>query len=347
MTAAALPESLEAFPIPPGAVLLDQWSEQQSRREMVIAAVRHELKQRRLTLPLGPELDMADPDRLLTFNGFSLQLAAAGLLADQVAVDQRFWLDAASAPQLLLAALVDDESGVVQLQGVLTGPELQQQLTCSEQQDGQWLLPADHFKGGLNRLLTLVQLLEPDAIPRLALAANASGAGSVIDIAAWLQGRLDQALEALGAVLLPPPATSAGAPAAFRAAAAPTGLEDSSPLAVLAIPLGLTPEGQLVTGEAARQCIETFQLLLIPSCRLSDGVIPDALILQLTGTLSGDLLPDGLEISATQGRLRQSASTNQSYALSLRFSGREPIAVALRSPAGEPLQLPPLQLPQP
>jgi hypothetical protein len=157
----------------------------------------------------------------------------------------------------------------------------------------------------------------------------------------WLQGRVDEVLAGLGGVLLPP-TTALG----FRSAAPPADLENGTPLAVLSIPLGLTPEGVLVTGEQARQCVETFQLLLIPSCSKPDGGSPEALILQLIGTLAGDLLPDGIELIAEQGRLRQSASSEQSTEVSLCFRGEGSIQVSLRSGSGEPVQLPPLQLPQ-
>lgn len=343
MTGSALPEALEVVPLPDGAVEVDGWDGRwQSSHELAVAALRQELRRRQLALPLGPELDPADPDRLLSLSRFSLQLASAGLLADQVAVQQRFWRDAATAPQLLLAALVDEENGVVQLQGVLTGPELQQQLAAAEQGEGCWLVDTSAFRGGLDRLLALVQLLDPQVLPRLALSAEPSRSAVLAAASEWLRGQLDQALVALGAELVP-----AAAQASFRSASSTAELEASNPLAVLAIPLGLTPDGSLVTGEEARQCIETFQLLLIPSCRQGGGERADQLILQLSGRLSGDLLPDGLSVSAEQGRLRQSASSEQSTALSLTFSGQEAINVVLRAASGSELQLPPLQLPQP
>ena len=343
MTGSALPEALDVVPLPDGAVEVEGWDGRpRSSHELAVAALRQELRRRQLALPLGPELDPADPDRLLILNRFSLQLASAGLLADQVAVQQGFWRDAGTAPQLLLAALVDEDNGVVQLQGVLTGPELQQQLAAAEQGEGCWLVDTSAFCGGLERLLSLVQLLDPQSLPRLALTAEPSRAVVLVAAAEWLRGQLDQALEALGAELVP-----AAAQVSFRSASSTAELEASNPFAVLAIPLGLTPDGGLVTGEEARHCIETFQLLLIPSCSEAGGERADHLILQLTGRLSGDLLPDGLSVTAEQGRLRQSASSAQSYALSLRFWGQEPIRVVLRAASGSELQLPPLQLPQP
>lgn len=342
MTGSALPEALEVFPIPDGAVLLDPWDNGQSSRELAIAALHQELRRRRLALPLGPELNPADPERLLSLNRFALQLATAGLLADQVPVAQSLWRDAATAPQLLLAALVDEENSVVQLQGVLTADELQQQLALADQSSGQWLLATDAFRGGIDRLLTLVQLLEPQALPRLALAAPAAAITPLVVIADWLQGQLDQALLALGAELQPASAT------VFRSAAATTGgLADGAALTVLAIPLGISTKGELVSGTAARQCIETFQLLLAPTRSEPGSDNPAGLVLRLTGTLEGDLLPDGLTLQAQQGSHRQSATTERSSVIEFSFHGREPISVALLPQQGLPLELPPLVLQRP
>lgn len=341
MTGSTLPEALEAFPIPAGAVLLDAW-EGQGSRELAIAALRQELRRRQLALPLGPELDPADPERLLSLNRFALQLTTAGLLADQVAVAQSFWRDAATAPQLLLAALVDEETGVVQLQGVLTAEELQQQLPLADQHNDQWLLDTAAFAGGVDRLLTLVQLLEPQALPRLALAAPPAPLAPLVVISDWLQGQLDQALLALGAELQPASA------AAFRSAAAAAGeLASGAALTVLAIPLGINPSGELVSGENARHCIETFQLLLAPTRSEPSSDSPGGLVLRLTGALAGDLLPDGLTLEAQQGSHRQSATTEGSSVIEFSFHGREPISVALAPRNGLPLQLPPLLLQRP
>lgn len=335
MTASPPPEPLEAFPIPDGAVLLDRWEESSSCRMQAVAALQQELRQRRLALSLGPQLDLANPERLLIFNRFAVQLVTAGLVADQVVVDQCLWRDGATAPQLLLAALVDEENGVVQLQGVLTGSELQEYLAKAKRQHGQWLLPADVFRGGIERLLTLVQLLDPEVLPRLALATEPALGQRLVRISEWLLGQVDEALLALGAELQPATA------AAFRGAPAAAGaMADGNLLTVLAIPLGINAAGELESGEAARRCIETFKLLLSPT---STG----ALVLRLTGALDGDLLPDSLSLLASQGGHRQIATTEQSSVIEFSFHGSEPITVELIPRHGLSLKLPPLMLQRP
>ncbi|QVL53449.1 MAG: hypothetical protein KFB97_03385 [Cyanobium sp. M30B3] len=336
----------DVLAMPPGAIELPADGSWPNARAMAVAALVEVLASRGVALPLGPATAAQEDGRLLSLNRFALQLSTSGISADQIAIDLTPWSEQASAPQLLLSALVDEENALVAFGGVLTGPEFVSLASTAERDGDQLLLDVDAFRGGVERLLTLVQLLEPEALPRTALVSWRSAGAVVSAVADWLQGRLDEGLSALGGVLLPPamqPGLSAGG--MRSSAAAISGLENSIPLAVLAIPLGLTPDGQLVSGEEARQCVETFQLLLIPSTGPGAGDSPEALVLQLTGTITGDLLPDGIELIAEQGRLRQSATSEQSNELSLCFRGVNPIQVVLRTAAGEPLQLPLLQLP--
>ncbi len=348
MTSSALSEPIEAFPIPEGAVVLEHWSDGTSLRALAITALRQAMTERLLALPLGPELDLEAPDRLLALNRFALQLVCGGLAADQLAIPTAPWREATAAPQLLLAALVDGENGVVHFPGVLTGEEWIQAARGTATKEPQSLdspdaLPLDvaQFRGGIERLFTLVQLLEPAALPRLALtpsgnpalAALARGAAQVRD---WLQGQIDPALDALGGVLQPATAASALRSSSVVEAA-------DLALAVLAIPLGISPEQQLVSGAAAARCIERFQLLLIPT---GSGRI-EGLLLRLVGEIAGDLLPAGLSLTATQGSTSQSISAADSSRLDLRFPASEAlISVTLHYPGSAALELPPLQLPR-
>ncbi|MCS5700831.1 hypothetical protein NZK32_17460 [Cyanobium sp. FGCU-52] len=337
MTSSALPEPLEAFPIPMGAVLLPHQEGHVSERDLALQALRKVLAQRRLALPLGPEVDPADPARLLSLNHFALQLATAPFPSDQISFLSHLWKGSASSPQLLLAALVDEENDVVWFPGVLTGPEVVSALGSAPALTGAELtLEVADFRGGIDRLLTLVQVLDPAAIPRAALGP-VSGMPLVVSVREWLEGFLSPAMAALGTKLLP------RKEGAFRSRdLPPSGIPDA--LAILSIPLGLDGDGTLHWGEAARPCVERFQLLLIPSA--SEGIVPEQLILQLVGELQGDLLPDGLLLTASQGNRRQSISSASTTALQLRIPADPAlIEVSLTAPGGTTLQLPPLQLP--
>jgi len=226
---------------------------------------------------------------------------------------------------------------VVWFPGVLTGPEVASALGASPDGPGEELtVEVNAFRGGIDRLLTLVQVLDPAAIPRQALAP-AAAPPLVVVVREWLEGLLSPALAALGTELVPL------TEAAFRSKGlSAAGVPNA--LAILSIPLGLSGDGTLQSGEASRTCVERFQLLLIPTA--ADGTTAERLTLQLVGEISGDLLPDGLLLTAAQGNRRQSVASSSSTSLDVQLPADPAlIEVSLTAPGGATLQLPPLQLP--
>jgi hypothetical protein len=360
-------EALDVLHLPPEAIRLSgqasssgdpQLPAEQELRRLALAALRQAMAERQLDLPIGPQTALLDPDRLLALNRFAVQLLTTGLLSEAITVPLAPWRQAGRAPQLLVVAAIDDESAVVHIAGVLTAPEFIRAVNAEAPVDpaaGHLELPLSVLAGDIERLFNLVALLNPAAINRDGLApADRSSqlvqpAELVLD---WLTGLLSPALEQLGAQLLP---VTAGA---FRQATAQTGAPIPNALAVLSIPLGLTSSGALVSGEAARSCIERFELRLIPTAAPRSEALglvaaqarseptAERLTLQLLGDLPGDLLPDGLLLTAVQGSRRLSVSSDASTLLELELhAATDLIQVSLTPPGGEPLALPPLQLP--
>jgi hypothetical protein len=340
-------EPSDALPIPEGAVVLAEMfldnpasSDEREARRLAIAALRQAMAERQLKLPLGPEIDPEDPDRLLALNRFAVQLTTTGFYSDEVAVAADPWLKSATAPQLLLAAAVDVEQGVVHFPGVLTAGEVASEMGPSQAKGDRFVLPLKAFRGGIERLFTLVRLLDPQVIPRRALAPDSthSPAVRVLD---WMQGLVGEPLQGLGAVLMP---ITSGA---FRQAGASREATGGRTLAQLSIPLGLSADGELLTGEDAATCIERFQVLLIPcgSSGVEEDPNAEHLILRLVGELAGDLLPDGLELLVKQGSRQQSIRSASSTMLELQAPADEAIVeVTLTPPGGQFIVLPPLLL---
>jgi hypothetical protein len=325
----------DLVPMPPGAIELEGASVSASPRAMAVAALQQALRERQLSLPLGPETALTDEDRLLILNGFAVQLSTGGVVSDELEVDATPWASPASAPQLLVAALVDEENAVVAFPGVLTGAELIQQAQRAERRSGALVLDPLAFRGGVDRLLSLVQLLEPSALPRLALTPpGAAAIRSVVEVIGWLRGHLDDTVAALGGELRP---VSAGA---FRSGNAATD-STADALAMVVIPFGLSGD-QLVSGDSARRCVRQFQLALIPTG--SDQ--PTALMVRLSSAVPGALLPDGLRLEALQGTHRQTINASGSTALELVFAASDELLdVSLSYGDGQPTVLPSLRLP--
>lgn len=340
---------LDGFPLPEDAIVVPleqtarpddaEYSESQ-RRHLVLAALRLAMRERQLDLPLGPSLDPEDPTRLLSLNHLAVQLAITGISSDSVSFDSQPWQRTETAPQLLLAAAVDDDLRVVHIPGVLSADETIQALGNSDTAASELELPVEAFKGGIERLFTLALLVRSSALPRRSLQPTPATPllAQVLD---WCRGEMTAAFDALGATLMP-----VGA-AAFRQASG-----DELPpgsLAKLALLLGLTASGELRTREEALRCVERFRLLLIPSGEGSPGKAPrpDRLTLRLQADPVGDLLPDDVELlCVSQGGRRQSLITASSTELELQLTlDNAPIQITLIPPSGVALEVwPPVQL---
>jgi len=329
-------DGLVAFPIPAGSTVLTDMPPDAQPRALVIAALRQELQRRRMALPLGPETDLHNPDRLLQFNRVAVQLVTAGMLADQIAVPLRPWRNTHKAPQLLAAALVDDDNQVVFLQGVLTAQEMAK-AAAAQAADGKEViyLETSFFQGGIERLLTYVMVLNEDALPRMALAsAPASLEVEIIDLTNLLSGQIKGIwFDLLNATVQP-----LGA-AAFRGTFGAPQVDKSGIGLALQIPLGLGSDAVLV-GDLCDTCVERFKLSLLPS---SSNVEVLSLQVVLNSELEGDLLPDGLVLSVKQDGCSQYAAAAASTSLNLNLEKKDGlITISVEFPGRKSLELPQL-----
>lgn len=319
------------LPLPDDALpLADRAPAGATPRTLAVLALREQMAGLGLSLPLGPTLALDDPERLLLLNGFRVQLVCAPYGADQLTTASGPWQRSERAPHFLLAAWVEEDLQVVWMPGVLTNSEVIDHATAADRGE-RITLALERFRGGVDRLLTLAQLLDPRAMPLRGLqpAARPRRDGEPLSVADWLRGRIDEALVAFGAQLLP--VGGAG----FRAAA-PAAV-DRSALAILAIPLGVANDA-LCWGEARTGAIERFQLQLI-ACG-DGGSAASALRVRLVPHLAGDVLPDGLRLVAGP----RAAVSAISQGLELEVSGSQtPIQIAVEW-GGTQLRLPPLLL---
>jgi hypothetical protein len=162
ITAAAESSALESDPERAWSLYL---------RALAITALKSELLRHRLPVVVGPELEPEAPERLLLLNGLSTQLICLSSLADEVEVPLGGWREAATAPQLLLAAVVDEDQGVVQFPGVLDASAFVAWASEQEGRQGEMArLPLANFQGGIDRLERCVLLLDGEALPRVVLA---------------------------------------------------------------------------------------------------------------------------------------------------------------------------------
>ena len=318
------------LPLPDDALALtDQARAGATPRALAVHALREHMATLGFSLPLGPTLALEDPERLLLLNGFRVQLVCLPYGADTLHADSAPWRIAEHAPHFLLAAWVEEELGVVWMPGVLTHDEVIAQAAARDRA-GVITLGVERFQGGVDRLLTLACLLDPQSLsPQVSRAGAGMASGAeALPVARWLRGWIDDSLLALGAQLAPLGGGS------FRSA---TMEVDHSALAILAVPLGIVND-VLCWGEARAGTIEHFQLQLI-ACGDSP-VAASTLRVRLVPRLAGDVLPDGLRLVAGP----RAAVSAISQGLELDVSGSDtPIEIAVEW-GGTRLRLPPLLL---
>jgi hypothetical protein len=228
---ARLPEMEEprwGGPLLPGAIVLDAEELRQAGdalipgedpeegwirylRALALLALRRWLKQRKASVVVGPEIEPEDPDRLLAIGGRATQLLCTSALAEEVAVPLKPWEQIATAPQLALLALVDEENGVVEFPGVLDAAgmvaELRKLRDCGQE---ALEVPVVLFEGGLERLLRWVTLLGPDALPRAGLSGMANAGLGARSVSGGLQQWLAQVLSSSTLIPLPVIGTRGG-----------------------------------------------------------------------------------------------------------------------------------------
>jgi hypothetical protein len=180
-------------------------------RALALAALREELKYRKASITIGPELSPEDPQRLLAINGRASQLLCIGTQAETVVVPLSPWRDVATAPQLLLVAEVDEDHGTVRFLGVLDAvrfvAETKRNLAAAQ---AAVELPLERFGGGMERLLRWVRVLDPDALPRAGFSGSSFAQVGERDAMAGLQEWLAQVLSSPTLIPLPVLGTRGG-----------------------------------------------------------------------------------------------------------------------------------------
>ena len=327
---------LDAFPIPEGSIVLPPSEQVRSRRGSVVEAVQIAIQERDPSLSLGPQTALDDDKRLLVLNRFCLQLSIGGFLSDELELDLQPWRDGDASPHLAVGALVDDENDLVLIQGVLTGDELHRLVAKQPSGEASVALDVNAFQGGIQRLFSLVQLLEPSALPPVDWRSEGQRLIEVaVSVVGWMKGQLDESLAKLGGQLQPVTTT------AFRSTG--ESLLPSDAQAVLTIPLGLNSSNALVNGEGSQNCIERFQLKLV-LLEKNDATNP-RMVVQVCPELAGDLLPDGLELRLVAGGLEQRQTSSNDQQLELIANEHDSLlAITLSYGNTPPLTLPPLEL---
>ena len=159
-------DSFDIFPLSQEAVFVES-EEILTHKELIVKAHEKVLKDRDLDLPLGPQLDLYNPDRTIILNKFEVQIVSSGILSDEVKIRKDFWKSKIRSPQIILAALIDDDTNIVYFKGMLTGSELKNLVKNENSNQDTFVVKTKKFKGGIDRLLRSVRILNTEAVERV------------------------------------------------------------------------------------------------------------------------------------------------------------------------------------
>ena len=159
-------DSFDIFPLSQEAVFVES-EEILTHKELIVKALEKVLKDRDLDLPLGPQLDLYNPDRTIILNKFEVQIVSSGILSDEVKIRKDFWKSKIRSPQLVLAALIDEDNNIVYFKGMLTGSELKNLVKNENFNQDTFVVKTKKFKGGIDRLLRSVRILNTEAVERV------------------------------------------------------------------------------------------------------------------------------------------------------------------------------------
>ena len=155
----------QAFPIPEDSIYLDQ-ELKLSKRELIIKGLQKVLKEKKLDLPLGPSLDLNNPERSIILNKFDIQIVSTGIISEEISIPLKNSKIENKGPQLFLAVQIEEELNIIHFKGVLKSDEFTKLIKNKKINKNEITLLTDDFKGGIDRLFRFVRLLSPDSIER-------------------------------------------------------------------------------------------------------------------------------------------------------------------------------------
>ena len=155
----------QALPIPEDSIYLDQ-ELKLSNRELIIKGLQKVLKEKKLDLPLGPSLDLNNPERSIILNKFDIQIVSTGIISEEISIPLKNSKIENKGPQLFLAVQIEEELNIIHFKGVLRSDEFTKLIKNKKINKNEITLLTNDFKGGIDRLFRFVRLLSPDSIER-------------------------------------------------------------------------------------------------------------------------------------------------------------------------------------
>ena len=155
----------EAKPISDSAVSIDI-EKVKSLDQASIVALKKVISDENLNLEVKLISSIKDLDCLVEINKFYIQIVITGISSDEAIIPLKRWYKKNSAPQLILAMSIDEENGLIEFPGLITEKEFKALIKEPNPKNKYVNIPINSFKGGINRLLSMIQILDLEALSR-------------------------------------------------------------------------------------------------------------------------------------------------------------------------------------
>ena len=161
----------EAKPISDSAVSIDI-EKVKSLDQASIVALKKVISDENLNLEVKLISSIKDLDCLVEMNKFYIQIVITGISSDEAIIPLKRWYKKNSAPQLILAMSIDEENGLIEFPGLITEKEFKALIKEPNPKNKYVNIPINSFKGGINRLLSMIQILDLEALSREGLRGS-------------------------------------------------------------------------------------------------------------------------------------------------------------------------------
>ena len=131
-----------------------------------IVALKKVISDENLNLEVKLISSIKDLDCLVEINKFYIQIVITGISSDEAIIPLKRWYKKNSAPQLILAMSIDEENGLIEFPGLITEKEFKALIKEPNPKNKYVNIPINSFKGGINRLLSMIQILDLEALSR-------------------------------------------------------------------------------------------------------------------------------------------------------------------------------------
>ena len=196
-------KTIDALPIPEDAVILKTKNILDSS-QLALLGIKEIIKQRGINLKVKKKRDLTELDCVFEINNFSIQVVFAGFSSDQIIIPLKRWYKINNAPQIILAANIDEESNIVFFKGIMTAKEFINIYLKKNAKGQSFEIPFSEFKGGINRLLSFVQILEYEALSRQGISRNIDFLPSLLKKSGLSRKNISIAIAAAGVIIFGP-----------------------------------------------------------------------------------------------------------------------------------------------